>query len=52
MKGKELLALRDVVLYYIEDELKHFEESDRPQDHIYRSLAVLYVFLIKNKVIK
>ena len=33
--------IKDVIKYLYEDEQKHFEESDKPNDHIYLKLKKL-----------
>ena len=49
--SKILDAIEAVVDYAIEDERDHWEENDKPRNHIYHSLKTLDKFLsdIKHK---
>lgn len=39
--------LKRVIAYLYDDELKHFEESDRPASHIWRSVCAVENWLLK-----
>ena len=38
---KEVKALQEVVNMFMPDEVKHWEESGKPKNHIYHSLKTL-----------
>jgi hypothetical protein len=41
MTKKELTAIKTIVDYLWEDEERHFEENDKPKNHIFRQLKTL-----------
>ncbi len=42
IEGKKFLkAVKDIVKMYWDDESRHFHESERPRNHIFRSLMAL-----------
>ncbi|KKM76072.1 hypothetical protein LCGC14_1383870 [marine sediment metagenome] len=46
MNDKEKNSLRKV-LDYLSEEEKHFEESDEPDNHIYKDVLVLKAYMDK-----
>lgn len=42
--------LRKVIQYLYDDELKNFEERNKPQSHIWHSVCALENFLDRNKL--
>ena len=41
MTKKEIISLGKIVDMYLPDEHKHYEESDKPKEHIYLDLITL-----------
>ena len=42
-------CLREVLDYFIDDERRHYEESDKPNKHIFTSLKRVEEWLIANE---
>jgi hypothetical protein len=51
MTQKQIQALARIVDMYIKDEHKHWEESEKPKEHIYHDLVALR-HLVLSEVIK
>lgn len=41
MNERELNSLTEIINYMMLDERKHWEEQDKPKEHIYKDLLVL-----------
>lgn len=49
LNQSEKVALQYLINYTIEEELRHYEESGEPKDHIYLKILRLQLAMIKNK---
>lgn len=45
---KDILSMARIVDMYIKDEKRHWEEWDKPKDHIYHDLIVLRSITLKS----
>jgi len=50
MNKKQLKALKELIDYSEPDESRHFEESEKPKNHIYKSILLLKNFLKRNSI--
>jgi hypothetical protein len=49
MNKEQKESLEAVIDYFIDDEEKHYEESGKPDNHIYKDILVLKELLRENK---